>query len=66
MNNFSDYNNLPLTLSAEDISKVLGISKSACYNIFRREDFPAIIIGKRKLVSRDKFLEWLNNNTRRN
>jgi hypothetical protein len=29
------------------------------YQLMHREDFPTIVIGKRMVVPRDKFLEWL-------
>ncbi len=28
-----------------------------------RSDFPTLKLGKRKLVPKDKFLIWVNNNT---
>lgn len=56
---YTEYNQLPLTLNAADIAKVLGISRSGAYNLLHRKDFPTILIGKRLLVSRDKFLEWM-------
>lgn len=62
--NYSNINELPLTLSADDLSKILGISKGTCYSMFKRKDFPTIKIGKRVLVSRDRFFEWLNKNTK--
>lgn len=62
--NFSNVNELPLTLDSNDLSEILGISKGSCYNMLKRKDFPAIKIGKRVLVSRDRFFQWLEQNTR--
>ena len=59
MDNIKNFNELPLTLSASDISQVLGISKASAYTMFKRKDFPTIKIGKRCIVSRDKFIDWL-------
>ena len=59
MDNIKNFNELPLTLSASDISQVLGISKASAYSMFKRNDFPTIKIGKRCIVSRDKFIDWL-------
>ena len=56
---FDIYDNLPKMLNASQISEVMGISKSFTYNLFHREDFPAIHIGSRYIVPRDHFLEWL-------
>lgn len=55
------YDALPLTLDANDLSEILGISKTSCYKLFERKDFPTIHIGKRKLVARDHFFAWLDN-----
>lgn len=64
MNNYKNYDELPLTLTADDLSKFLGISKGSCYSMLKRDDFPTIKIGKRVLVSRDRFIQWLEKNTR--
>ena len=59
------YDTLPLILNANDLSKILGISKSSCYKLFQRKDFPTILIGNRKLVARDHFWEWLDQQTKK-
>ncbi len=60
---FYTYDELPATLSATDISKCLGISKANSYQLMNRADFPTLKLGKRKLVPKEKFLIWVNNNT---
>ena len=49
-----------MSLNAEDISKVLNISIGNTYNLLLREDFPTIHIGKRMIVPRDRFFEWMD------
>lgn len=58
---YVNYEQLPLMLNAEDIKDVMNISRAGVYQLMHREDFPKIIIGKRIVVPRDKFLEWLEN-----
>ena len=53
------YEQLPLMLNAEDIQAVMNISRAMAYQLMHRDDFPTIVIGKRMVVPRDKFLEWL-------
>lgn len=65
MEHYKSYDELPLVLSAEDLSRFLGISKCSCYAMFKRKDFPTIRIGSRVLVSRDRFLEWLEKYTKK-
>lgn len=60
---FKTETDLPATLSARDISEYLGISKANSYQLMNRSDFPTLKLGKRKLVPKDKFLTWINNNT---
>ncbi len=56
---------LPLVLNAQDIAAILGISLTASYRLFDREDFPTIRTGmRRKLVSREAFFEWLEQHQR--
>ena len=56
---FYSFSELPVMLNAATISKVLHISMSGVYTMFRLSDFPVIQIGCRKLVARDKFQKWL-------
>ena len=45
-------------LTARDLAQILG-SRPMAYRLLNREDFPYIIIGKRKLVREDRFMDWL-------
>ncbi len=60
---FKNYGDLPLTLTAPEVGEVLGISRATAYEFVRSEGFPCIIIGKRILVPRDKFLAWIDAQT---
>ena len=55
------FDDLPMSLNADDISSVLNISIGNAYNLLHREDFPTLHIGKRLLAPRDRFLEWMQN-----
>ena len=57
---YTSYDQLPLILNACDVAKVLGISRSAAYSILHNCKFPTIKIGKRMVVPRDKFIEWID------
>lgn len=45
---------LPVLLSAKDAEKI-GLTRSAFYRLLHREDIPAVIIGGRKYLYRDRF-----------
>jgi predicted DNA-binding transcriptional regulator AlpA len=54
---------LPVTLSATDIAETLGLSRAGAYNLLNIKGFPTLQIGSRKLVMKQKFIEWINNHT---
>ena len=57
--NFTSIDQLPITLSAEQVAQVLGISRAGAYTLMHSKDFPTIFIGKRMIVPRDKLIEWM-------
>lgn len=62
MNKLTNWENLPLTLSAKQISEILNISLPKVYELFHRRDFPAIKISqKRIIVGKDQFKKWIDN-----
>ena len=46
-------------LSMMDVASVLGISKAGAYTLAHSRDFPAFRVGRRIVISQEKFLEWL-------
>jgi len=62
-NDFKNLSDLPLTLNATQISQILGLSRAGAYNLLGSKNFPTLRVGKRKLVLRDKFIEWMEDNS---
>ncbi len=62
---FKNYEELPLFLNADLVGKVLGVSISSAYELMHEKDFPSIRIGNRLIVPKDKFIEWVNKQTKR-
>ena len=56
-------NTLPEVLTAKDLQSYLHISRAGAYNLLNRADFPTLRIGKRKLVTRQCLLRWIDDNT---
>ena len=50
---------LPNVLNAKEVSECLGISRSSTYNLFHSEDFPALHVNARLLVTKENFRKWL-------
>ena len=53
-------NKLPMTLSVMDVANALGISRVNAYNLCHVKGFPAIRLGKRILIPKDRFLCWMD------
>ena len=60
---FKDYSELPLFLNAELVAKVLGVSPSSGYELMHEPDFPILKIGNRMVVPKEKFIQWVEQNT---
>ena len=56
---WSSKEELPLFLDAKDIIDILKLSRSFVYSLMRNGDLPTIKVGKRRLVIRDQFIEWM-------
>jgi excisionase family DNA binding protein len=56
MNNFE-------VLTAQNIAKILKVSRATAYEIIERDDFPIIRIGRNKRVMAHEFLNWIQNQT---
>ena len=60
---FKDYSELPLFLNAELVAKVLGVSPSNGYELMHEPGFPVLKIGNRMVVPKEKFIQWVEQNT---
>jgi excisionase family DNA binding protein len=57
---YTSLEQLPITLKAEEVAQVLGISRANAYVLMHSADFPTLRIGKRMVVPKDKLIEWIN------
>ena len=57
---YTNLEDLPLTLTATEAAAVLRISRSKVYELTHTASFPAIRIGNRVVIPRDKLIEWMN------
>ncbi len=61
---YTSYDQLPLFLNAELVSKTLGIAPSSAYELMHEKNFPTLRIGSRMVVPKDKFIEWVVQHTK--
>lgn len=47
----------------KDLMECLHIGKDKAYNLMRSIDFPSMQIGKTYIVTKEKFEQWLDDNT---
>lgn len=63
MKNANIYSDLPNILNADQLATTLGVSRARAYQLLNMADFPTLKIGKRKLVPKDRLIEWIDRNT---
>ncbi len=62
---YNNYDELPLFLNAEVVARVLGVSSSSGYELMHEPGFPILKIGSRIVVPKEKFMQWVEQNTGR-
>ena len=60
---YKTYDDLPLFLNTAMVAQVLGISTASSYELMHDNDFPALKIGNRLVVPKEKFVAWVEQNT---
>lgn len=56
---FTNYDQLPLFLNANTVAQTLGVSISSAYELMHEQGFPALRIGSRMVVPKEKFRQWV-------
>ena len=61
---YKSYDDLPLFLNADTVAKVLGVSISSAYELMHDPGFPILKVGSRLVVPKEKFVAWVNTQTK--
>jgi hypothetical protein len=61
LENITNINDLPLFLTVSDVSRIIGFSLGKTYDLFHSQNFPSIHFGKRFVISKLAFIEWMKN-----
>ena len=56
---YKSYEELPLFLNAQMVSKLLGISPTSSYELMHEKGFPVLRVGNRLVVPKEKFRQWV-------
>jgi len=51
-----------LTLTVDEAAELTGIGKNLMYEWANSKGFPMLRVGRRILIIKSKFVEWLENN----
>lgn len=60
---YKNYDELSLMLNVVQVAGVLGISRAGAYELVHSEGVPALKIGSRIVVPKDRLQEWIDANT---
>lgn len=60
---FTNYDQLPLFLNANTVAQVLGVSISSAYELMHEKGFPALRVANRIIVPKEKFCQWVEEQT---
>lgn len=57
----TNYENLPVAMTPEDVARVMGMSKNNVYQLMHSSAFPSFKVGRKLYVSKNAFIRWLEN-----
>lgn len=60
MSNLQDGNAAKRVYTVEEISEILGISRSAAYELVKKDEFKSVRIGGTIRISKSSFDAWLD------
>ena len=60
MSNLQDGNAPKRVYTVEEISEILGISRSAAYELVKKDEFKSVRIGATIRISKSSFDAWLD------
>ena len=60
---YTSFDELPVMLTVPEMASVLGISRAGAYELAHIKGFPALTIGSRIVIPKDKLLAWIDENT---
>lgn len=58
--NYTDYNDLPLVLTVDQLADILGIGRNTAYDLVRSDRIRTIRVGRQIRIPRDALIDFLN------
>ena len=57
---YKSFEELPVMLTIPQVASVLSISRAVAYELAHRKNFPAMLVGSRIVVPKDRLLAWVD------
>ena len=56
---YKSFDDLPLVLSVQELSVVLGISRTSAYELTKEKGFPRVKVRGRIVIPKEQFIKWI-------
>ena len=56
---YKSFEELPVMLTIPQVAKVLSIARAGAYELAHSRNFPAMLIGSRIVVPKDRLIAWV-------
>lgn len=56
---YKSFDDLPLMLSVQELSAVLGVSRTSAYELTKEKGFPSIKVRGRIVIPKEQFIKWI-------
>lgn len=57
---YKSFEELPVILTVPQVAKVLSISRAGAYELTHSRNFPAMLVGSRIVVPKDRLIAWVD------
>lgn len=57
---YRSFDELPVMLTIPQVASVLSISRAGAYELAHSKNFPAMLVGSRIVVPKDRLLAWVD------
>ena len=57
---YKNLDDIPITFGPALLAEILGISRNKAYELVHRADFPKYHMGRKIIISKKHFIEWMN------
>lgn len=57
---YKNLEELPVTFGPMEVAGILGISRNKAYELVNQSDFPKYRVGRKIIISKKHFIEWMD------